>query len=284
MVSPSGETEQQWTQQVLADIGAPDTANNEDNLLKWMTAEEPTSDWWDRNNPLNASLGTSSTSGLGSYPDLTTGAQETADMIEQSNMSGIAQALHSNASPDAFSAAVVGSPWAASHYGGNPNYISDLPIPNGQTTAPAGSSAAQAELTGLDLNPANGFGVPGTVAGAAGSAVVSGVEGLFGITGGEGLMTRILLGIVALIFLIIGLNKLFDHSASPSQVLVEGAQSAPGTIKKHANAGAGRGQRPPMAPRHNGGSSEKKSAKGSPFKSAKAGAEDVGKAGAEVAA
>ncbi len=91
-----------------------------------MPAEEPTSDWWDRNNPLNASLGTSSSDGLrGATPDLTTGANETALMIDQSNMSGIRSALAADDPVSGFSPAVVASPWASGHYGGNPQAIAE---------------------------------------------------------------------------------------------------------------------------------------------------------------
>ena len=70
-----------------------------------MTGENPPTDWYNRNNPLNASLGTDSSSGLGTYSNLSVGAQETADMIRQSNMIGIYDALEHNAPTPQFSRA-----------------------------------------------------------------------------------------------------------------------------------------------------------------------------------
>lgn len=267
-VSTGGETEQQWAQGLLSDLDAPDTANNEDNILQWMTAEEPTDNWFDRNNPLNASLGTSSTSGLGSYPNLQVADQETADMIEQTNMSGIANALRSNASPDAFSAAVVGSPWASSHYGGNPDYIANIPTPGGSITAPSGAQ--------LDS-------VSGAIGSAIGGGTASAVEGLFGINGGAGLATRILLGIVALIFLAIGLDKLFDSSASPADIVVQAPQSVSnqaGKAQSFASKGKGQGRRPPMAQPHKQAPQSKGKPKGTPFQRGK---HVAGKGAAKIA-
>ncbi|MGC2160752.1 MAG: hypothetical protein WA634_02475 [Silvibacterium sp.] len=135
-------TEAQWAELLLTDAGDPTTTNNVDNVMKWMTREEPTTDWADRDNPLNASLDTTSADGLGTYPSLQVGAQETADMIEQSNMSGIQAALQANAPVDTFSAAVVASPWASSHYGGNPDAIAKVGTPSGTTLASGVPGAA----------------------------------------------------------------------------------------------------------------------------------------------
>lgn len=122
-----------WASAVLQDAGLPSTQNNIDNMLRWMSAEEPASNWSDRNNPLNASLGTSAADGTGSYASLAQGAQFTAQMIKQQNMSGIYNALASNSDINAFSAAVVASPWASSHYGGDPNHLATIPVPAGDT-------------------------------------------------------------------------------------------------------------------------------------------------------
>lgn len=119
-----------WATTMLKAAGLPTTTNNVNNVVRWMAAEEPPANWYDRNNPLNASLGTSSTDGTGSYPSLTVAAQETAAMLRQSNMSAIYNALAANAPLATFSAAVVSSPWASSHYGGNPNYLTGIAQPS----------------------------------------------------------------------------------------------------------------------------------------------------------
>jgi len=152
-------TNADWAATVLADAGLPVTQNNVGNLMRWMTAEEPTSNWFDRNNPLNASLGTSASDGTGSYTDLNTGASYTAQMLKQSNMAGIYEALASNASPNDFSSAVVASPWASGHYGGNPLAIAGIPVPSG-VNAPTTQSPGQSGVA-----PAGGTN------GAAGAAV-----------------------------------------------------------------------------------------------------------------
>jgi len=109
-----------WAQLLLQDVGGvPVTENNVTNIGRWMTMEEPSSNWNNRNNPLNASLGTSASDGTASYSDLASAAQYTAKMINQSNMSAIKAALAANASASDFAAAVISSPWASSHYRNN---------------------------------------------------------------------------------------------------------------------------------------------------------------------
>jgi hypothetical protein len=141
-------SELQWVDLLLEDIPAPVTANTEADVLAWMAHEEPPAQWWGgygtpssspapagttpaegygqdmRIDPLNASVGSGpgggiSDSGLGSYPNLAVAAQYTAGMINQTNMAPIKAALEANDSGLAFGQALVSSPWAGSHYGGN---------------------------------------------------------------------------------------------------------------------------------------------------------------------
>src|SRR5215831_3849238 len=128
----------QWAQQVLADVGAPVTANTTQDILAWMVNEEPASTWWggygpanapSRINPLNAGdighygyhatplTGNTLTGGLGTYNTLEDAAAASAQMIHQGNMSGILQALMGNANLGQFTQAVETSPWASGHYG-----------------------------------------------------------------------------------------------------------------------------------------------------------------------
>jgi hypothetical protein len=138
--------------------------------------------------------------------------------------------------------------------------------------------AEQAAQLDLSLNPASDAGS------AAGSAVASGVESLFGISGGAGLATRILLVIVALILLAVGLDKLFDQKASPTDVVIQGSQAVPQHAKRAAQWSRSGGGRSSFGPSKSGTASGSKSkSPGTPFKTAKAGAEDVGEAGAAVA-
>lgn len=123
-----GGSESQWAGSVLSDGGFPTTQNNVNNMMRWMAAEEPPSNWSHNNNPLNINAGGS---GSDTFPDLNTAASKTAAVIKQSNMRAIAQALAANANAGDFSAAVVGSPWAGSHYGGDPGHIASIPVPAG---------------------------------------------------------------------------------------------------------------------------------------------------------
>ena len=111
-----------WATLLLKNIGAPITQNNIQNVLRWIAAENPPAFWYNRNNPLNASLGTNKSDGTGSYSDLTTAAQQTATMIVQGYKGGaigpgIYNALMNDAPTDAFSIQVVNSPWSSNHYG-----------------------------------------------------------------------------------------------------------------------------------------------------------------------
>lgn len=137
--SPS--TSADWARLVLADGGAPTTQQNIDNMLVWMQNEEPPSNWSDRNNPLNASLGTSAVDGTGSYPNLNTSAYYTAKMIfGQSNMISIANALATGTTDQGtFGEAVIQSPWASSHYGYNVGRFTGG-APSGSIPAAPGSN------------------------------------------------------------------------------------------------------------------------------------------------
>lgn len=126
-----------WARLMLSDGRFPITENNVDNVTRWMTAEEPTGDWYHAWNPLNINA---SGAGFDQFPNLETSARVTAQVIRQSNMIGIAQCLAANAATSAFSAAVVRSPWAESHYGGNPGHIAMIPVP-GAVEAPGSGPA-----------------------------------------------------------------------------------------------------------------------------------------------
>ena len=127
-------SEATWAELTLADAGLPVTVSNVQNFERWMTAEEPTSTWWWGNDPLNATLDATYKGGQYAYvyPDLTTAAEYTAAMIDQPNMGGIKTAFaKGNASTAEIGAAIEASPWAASHYGHNPNFLNQIPVPKG---------------------------------------------------------------------------------------------------------------------------------------------------------
>jgi hypothetical protein len=127
-----------WASQTLVGVPVPQSQNNVNNFARWMAAEEPPGDWFNNNDPLNAN--NILQGDQESFPDLLTASQATAAVLRQGNMRGIYDVLAANGPLNAFSAAVVASPWAASHYGGNPMYIAQIPLPpavNAPGTPPA---------------------------------------------------------------------------------------------------------------------------------------------------
>lgn len=221
-----------WAAQLLEDVNAeapnappvPIDANTVGDIAHWLPAEEPTSNWFDRNNPLNASLGTSASDGTASYPDLTTAAEYTAAMIDQTNMAGIRAALAADDPVGSgFSAAVVASPWASGHYGGNPEAIASTtpgggPAPAGSGTpgaVPANlASLTSASLTSLNASPFDLFGIPQTIGGDVASSIWSEV-GPF--------IVKTMLVVAGLGIIGLGLYKATDTGAKIKQA----TQSAP---------------------------------------------------------
>jgi hypothetical protein len=88
-------------------------------LTQWLRAEEPTYDWWDRNNPLNNGLGSGGGSGLGSYSSVVTAAFDIARNLENSSFGYpmVAKDLAASAAPEVTAHAIWRSSWAAGHYG-----------------------------------------------------------------------------------------------------------------------------------------------------------------------
>jgi hypothetical protein len=132
-------TAAEWAGMVLTDLGAPQTANNIDNMLAWMASENT----WPppRNNPLNNGLGSGGGSGLGSYPDLATAAEYAAKGMQGGieGAAGIGQALVNNASFATFHAATISAVWSGDHYAGTDWLTASSPGSMGVQGAPAGS-------------------------------------------------------------------------------------------------------------------------------------------------
>ena len=108
-----------WATLVLQDGGWSTSANNVNVITEWMRAEEPTSDWWNRYNPLNNGDGSGGGAGLGSYPDLPTAAHFVADNL-QTGLNGYAAIendFNACAAPATTAGAIWNSSWASSHYG-----------------------------------------------------------------------------------------------------------------------------------------------------------------------
>lgn len=108
-----------WAHTVLQDGGWPQSGNNVAVVTQWMTGEEPASNWYNRNNPLNNSLYTTSTNGLGSYPNLLLAAQYVADVLNGASYASIRADLAASANPYTTATAIYDSPWSCGHYSGS---------------------------------------------------------------------------------------------------------------------------------------------------------------------
>jgi len=203
-VSPSGTTgaipsssapPQTWTTDlfaatVLANLGAPITANNIANMTRWIYAESngnlfsngSTGNWLRDNNPLNinstwdgASPAVHSWGTVYTYADPLTGAKATADFIAK-NTPGVASALKSDAPSSLLGSAIQAAGWASGGYGGA------NPVAGGAWLADSnGNATSSIDLTSVSgwikknllhgLTPTNqGLGAIDNAAGSAANA------------------------------------------------------------------------------------------------------------------
>ncbi len=116
---------------VLEDGGWPTSANNTVVLTQWLRAEEPTSRWWNRDNPLNNGLGSGGGSGLGSYGSVVVAAFDVARNLENPAYGYplVARDLALSAPPGATVRAIWRSDWAAGHYGRGADWDTS-PVPS----------------------------------------------------------------------------------------------------------------------------------------------------------
>lgn len=105
-----------WAHLVLKDGNWPQSANNVTFMTQWMSSEEPASNWYDRNNPLNNGLGSGGGAGLGAYPDLLVAAHYVAENLS-GGYSAVVADLAASSAPATTATAIENSPWASSHYG-----------------------------------------------------------------------------------------------------------------------------------------------------------------------
>ena len=176
-------TNQAWATLLLKNIGAPVTPNNINNILLWQSLENKPSNWYNRNNPLNASLGTNARDGTGSYSDLTTAAKETATMITQGYKGGaigggIYTALMNDAPTSDFSVQVVNSAWSSNHYGvASAGAIKAVPGRIATFLAGNDFKVPGVVVAPTTVNPGSGIAEPGTVGSdAAAGAGIKGCE------------------------------------------------------------------------------------------------------------
>lgn len=116
---------------VLEDGDWPTSANNTIVLTQWLRAEEPTSRWWDRDNPLNNGLGSGGGSGLGSYRSVEVAAFDVARNLEDRSY-GYPMVVHDLAEsvqPGTTARAIWRSDWASGHYGQGADWDTS-PVPS----------------------------------------------------------------------------------------------------------------------------------------------------------
>jgi hypothetical protein len=150
-------TNYDWSYLVLQDGGWPSTANNLTVMTQWMESEEPATDWWNRNNPLNNGLGSGGGSGLGSYANVVNAAYYVAANLEYNGFGypAIASDLAASAAPRVTAKAIWASSWASGHYGHGKNWFTGIVMTVGAPAKAWGNGAAviyPANTTGPGAN------------------------------------------------------------------------------------------------------------------------------------
>jgi hypothetical protein len=175
-----------WATLALHDANLPVTANNVENLQRWITAETggQQGGWARDNNPLNMQLNAAppaSSATYYTYPTLEDSAQAFADYMGMNNYTQVRAGLAQNAPAQVFSAAVVASPWDGNgHYGGNPSYIASL------SPTIASSEKAISAVSSDWVNDIPGAGIAKDVFGGVGSGLsdVANITGLSDVADG----------------------------------------------------------------------------------------------------
>ena len=148
----------QWAQQFLSLLNAPVTPGNVQFIYDWEKSEGSGG----KNNPLNTgpvqqhpewtSTGEQFGGGAADYVTWQAGQFGSAYFLEhyqQATYSKILNALRAN-DPAGARAALIASPWAASHYNGGASF-SNASIPGGASNLPPFSGGTGASTTGTTL-------------------------------------------------------------------------------------------------------------------------------------
>ncbi len=125
----AGSTNKDWAKLVLFLAGFPTSDSNITVMMRWMRQENGPDDWWLRNNPLNNGWGSGGGSGLGSYDNLVTAAENVGNALHGNpGYSRIVAGFAASAPTAEIEAAIWASPWASSHYA-NGSHWSYTPVP-----------------------------------------------------------------------------------------------------------------------------------------------------------
>jgi hypothetical protein len=225
----NGVTNVDWAVWVLQDLGAPVTNNNVTTMLQWMQSENGASTWTGTagaNNPLNNGYGSGGGSGLGSYPDLATAAQDVAANLATGahGYNKVVSDLDASADPSTTAADIISSGWAESHYKNGADWASGVSaatvkLVNAATSAANGATGpvATGSNGGLGSVIQNVAGAGAAAEGAASTAATDAelpFKFLGDVIGGFGIGWKAVLTIIGGILLIgVGIIIAFRHQA-----------------------------------------------------------------------
>lgn len=110
-------TNHDWARIVLVAAGWPVTESNVTVITRWMRQENYIDSWWNRNNPLNNGWGSGGGSGLGSYVNLVSAAENAAKALKtHPGYAAVAAGFAASAPTEVIEQAIWASPWASGHY------------------------------------------------------------------------------------------------------------------------------------------------------------------------
>jgi hypothetical protein len=203
-------TPQAFADALLGGLGAPVNATTQSEVLAWETAEGGNWNNTAHYNPLNTSLPETGSvnyqtgqpgPGVQAYTSWNQGVSATLQTLLDTHGEGystVVSDLRDSAPPAQFASDLGASGWDAGHYAGSSGVpgsaiLSDM----GQTPAMGGS----AQLTGLNFNPFDFFGVPSVVGGSVAGPIMS-------------FIARALLVVAGLAMIVVGAVKMTGRQAT----------------------------------------------------------------------
>lgn len=227
-----------WAKNLLQADGAPDTPGNEQFVYDWEKSEGGGGKY----NPLNqgpvpghpelTTTGQQFGGGAADFASYSAGIQGAVDYLNMPNYTAVQAALKAN-DPTQARAALIASPWAASHYGGG-SAFSNAALP-GQATSLLGDStnANAASATTGSVQSANW--ISDFFGGADVNKVKNWLSGLgSGSTtvGLQKLVERGALIVFGAVIVLIGIVRLSGGTGSVTNVVMGPVGAASKTVKK----------------------------------------------------
>lgn len=210
-----------WAKDLLSTLGVPQSNANINFIYDWEVSEGGGGKF----NPLNqgpvpghpelTTTGQQFGGGAADYASWQAGITGASDYIHMSAYSGVLAALKQSNYAGA-KAALVASPWAASHYGGGSSFSSETAP--GATPLASGGGDVSAATTGISIPGIGGISVSGLV-----QSGVNTILGMLGIKAGlKDMFERFGLIILGFALVILGIHLLSGGgSGGGSTVVVE---------------------------------------------------------------